>query len=59
MISFRSSEVCFSPRSRGSTPNRRTIAFETLVSAIVNGALSDLEPVQRPRQHPGDAGSAR
>ena len=40
MISLRSSEVCFSPRSRGSTPNSRTIPFETFVSAIVNGALA-------------------
>ena len=40
MISFRSAEVCFSPRSLGSTPNRRTIAFDALFSAQVNGALS-------------------
>ena len=40
MISLRSAEVCFSPRSLGSTPNRRTIAFEALFSAQVNGALS-------------------
>ena len=32
MIPFRSSEVCFSSRLPGSTPNSRTIAFEILVS---------------------------
>ena len=39
MISLRSSEVCFSPRSLGSTPSSRAIAFETPLRAIVNGAL--------------------
>ena len=40
MISFRSSEVCFSSMSAGRIPNRRRIALETLVSAQVNGAVT-------------------
>jgi hypothetical protein len=40
MISLRSAEVCFSDRSCGLTPNRRTTVFETKLRPIVNGALA-------------------
>ncbi len=49
MICFRSSAVWCSSRSPGLTPKRRTIPFETQLSAIVTGAVRDAEPVQRPR----------
>ena len=41
MISFRSSEVCFSSMSAGRIPNRRRIAFDALFNAQVSGAVAE------------------
>src|SRR6266511_4116124 len=48
MIAFTSSSVCWTSSSPGRTPNRRTIAFESFVRAVVNGPLNARKAARNP-----------